>query len=346
MAMHWIAPRFGGSEVFEYVETDVPAPAPGEVTIAVRAAGMNPADSKHTTAAAGDDPSRLPIAIGYEVAGVLTAIGAAPGDDAASGGAASEGAASEGAASGGAASDAGARTEIASGGGAVGDEVIAFRVSGGYATEITVPAADVFAKPPTLTFPEAANLFLAGSTAADMLRVTGVGEGDRVLVHGASGAVGVSVLQQAARLGARVIGTASAANGDVVRRFGGEPVVYGDDLADRVRAMTGGGGVDAAFDCVGTDEAMDVSLELVADRGRIVTIANASRGRREGVRTVAGNDPESARFRDSVRQRLVDLAAAGELVVPVARTFPLSEARAALELLESGHPGGKLALEP
>jgi len=313
MAQHWIAPQFGGREVFEFVNTDVPVPGPGEVTISVRAAGMNPADSKHTTTAYGDDPARLPIAIGYEVAGVLTAIG--PG------------------------------TEIASGGGAVGDAVIAFRIEGGYATEVTVPAADVFAKPQELEFPEAANLFLASATAADMLRVTGVQRGDRILVHGASGAVGVSVLQQAAVLGATAIGTASARNADVVRRFGGDPVEYGEGLADRVRVLAPDG-IDAALDCVGTDEAVDVSLALVADRDRVVTIAAIGRAAADGFRRLAGSDPESAAFRDEVRPHLLALVASGDLVVPVARTFPLDEAQAALQLLETGHPGGKLALMP
>ena len=154
MTKHWAAPRFGGSEVLEYVDTEVPAPASGEVTIAVRAAGMNPADTKHTRQG---DPADLPIAVGYEVAGVLSAVGP--------------------------------DTQIASGGGAVGDEVLAFRISGGWAESVTVPAADVFAKPASLGFPEAANLLLAGSTAADMLRVTRAEGRDTVLVHGASGAV-------------------------------------------------------------------------------------------------------------------------------------------------------------
>src|SRR5690242_4559545 len=138
-----------------------------------------------TSPRAGAGPSR---GVGYEIAGVLTAVG--PG------------------------------TEIASGGGAVGDEVLAFRVLGGWAEAMTVPARDVFAKPATLTFEQAANLLLAASTAAEMLHVSAVSPGETVVVHGASGAVGVSVLQQAARLGVSVIGTCSPARFDEVRRFG------------------------------------------------------------------------------------------------------------------------------
>jgi NADPH2:quinone reductase len=298
MAQHWVATDFGDLDVFELVETEVPEPGPGEVTIEVRAAGMNPADYKYV--AQGSDRSSLPVPIGYEVAGVLTAVG--PG------------------------------TEIASGGGAVGEEVLAFRLSGGYASALTVPAADVFEKPAGLGFAEAANLLLAGTTAAEMLDVTAVAAGETVLLHGASGAVGVSVLQQARLLGVRVIGTCGASTEDVVRQFGGEPVRYGEGLEQRVRELAPEG-IAAALDAVGTDEAVDVSLALVPDRQRIVSIAAFGRAEAEGYRVIGG-------------AHLVELAGSGDLVVPVAKTFPLASAREALELLRSGHPGGKLALLP
>ena len=109
----------------------------------------------------------------------------------------------------------------------MGDEVVAFRVQGAYATELNVPARDVFAKPSTLSHAEAANLLLAGTTAAEMIQVTRAAEGETVLLHAASGAVGVSLLQQARVLGIRVIGTVgpdSAESAERVRRFGGIPV--------------------------------------------------------------------------------------------------------------------------
>ena len=244
MTKRWVATDFGGLDVLEFVDVEVPDPGPGEVTITVRAAGMNPADHKRFAKGPNNDPSVLPWPIGFEVSGVIEALGP--------------------------------DTEIASGGGAAGDEVLAFRISGGYAERVTVAAADVFAKPPALDHPAAANLLLAGTTAAEMLHVTGARAGETVVVHGASGAVGVSVLQQARELGVRCVGTASEHNFDAVRRFGGEPVVYGDGLADRLRAAAPDG-FAAALDTVGTDEAVDVSLELVADRQRIVTIAAAAR---------------------------------------------------------------------
>src|SRR4051794_21596303 len=310
MAQHWIAAAPGGLGVFSLEEYDVPTPGPGEVTIEVRASGMNPADYKHV---AMGDPKTFPKAIGYEVAGVISAVGP--------------------------------ETEIASGGGRPGDEVLAFRVAGGWATELTVPAADVFAKPASMSFPEAANLLLAGCTAAEMLHVTDVAEGETVLVHGASGSVGVSVLQQATTRGVTVVGTSSEEGFDRVRSFGGVPVRYGPGLEQRVREAAPEG-LAAALDCVGTDEAVDVSLALVDDRSRIVTIAAAGRAKTEGFRAIGGAMPDSKTYRDAVRADLIRAADEGRLSVPVARTYPLVEARAALELLRGQHPGGKLALIP
>jgi NADPH:quinone reductase len=307
-----VAPRYGGPEVLEVREVEVPAPGPGEVTIEVRAAGLNPVDFKLFSAARGGDPDALPLPVGLEVAGVLSAIGP--------------------------------ETEIASGGGQVGDEVLAFRVTGGCSSALTVLAANVFAKPATLDFPEAANLMLVGGTATDLLRVVPAREGTTVVIHGASGAVGVSLLQQLAPVGVRAIGTASEANFDEVMRFGGEPVTYGDGLEGRLRELAPEG-FDAAYDCVGTDEAVDVSLALV-DRTRLVTIAAAGRAGEEGFEVVGAARPDSAAFRDSNRASLVAMAARGELVVPVSHTYPLDQAAAALSLLAGEHPGGKLALIP
>ena len=311
MTQRWVATDFGGTDVLDLVDVDVADPGPGQVRIAVRAVGMNPADYKRFAAGPNNDRSTLPAPVGFEVAGVVDALG--PG------------------------------TELASGGGAVGDRVLAFRVTGGYAEQLVVPASDVFATPDALDDAAAANLLLAGATAAEMLHVTGVSRGDTIVVHGASGAVGVSVLQQAAELGARVVGTAGKHNFDTVRRFGGEPVAYGDGLEQRLRELAGDG-YAAALDTVGTDEAVDTSLALVSDRQRIVTIAAMARAQAEGIRFIGGAMPASAQFRDAARARLINLAAQGKLVVPVARTFAFTEAREALELLRTGHPGGKLAL--
>jgi NADPH:quinone reductase-like Zn-dependent oxidoreductase len=304
MAEKWVATSYGTLDGLERVETDLPDPGSQQAIIDVKAVGMNPADGKGVLG--GQDAANLPAPIGYEVAGVVSATG--PDSDL-----------------------------------TVGDEVIAFRVTGGYATRILVDDQNVFAKPASLDWPAAANLMLAGATAAEMLNVAEATEGETILVHGASGAVGVSVLQQARRVGVKVIGTASEQNFGVVEQFGGTAVVYGDGLLERVRSLAPNG-IVAALDCVGTDEAVDVSLALVDDPQQLVSIAAFGRAERDGFRVIGGAMPESAAFRDGIRQHLVDLAAAGDLVVPVAQTFAFADAPAALELLLGGHPGGKLAL--
>ncbi len=298
--------------MFELVDVDVPPPGRGEVNVVVRASGLNPADAKHV--AEGSNPGDFPRPVGYEVAGVVTAIGP--------------------------------DTELAAGGGAVGDEVLAFRVRGGWASELTIPAQDVFAKPPGVSFEQAANLLLAATTASEMLHVTSVESGETVLVHGASGAVGVMLLQQAALLGARVVGTASPARFDVVRRYGGEPVAYGDGLGQRVRTAAPEG-VAAALDCIGTDEALAVSLALVSHRSRMVSIvAPGDQAAADGYHRIWGGRPASKAYRDSVRAELIEAAATGKLEVPISATYPLDEALTAAEVVQGKHPGGKLALVP
>ena len=300
-----MAAGYGAADQVQPYEVDVPEPGPGEVTIDVRAAGVNPADYKAVAGNRGRDEANLPLPIGFEVAGVVSAAGPETGF-------------------------------------AIGDEVLAFRVSGGYTSAITVPAKDVFAKPEALDFPEAANLLLAACTAADMLRVVPVEPGQTLVVHGASGAVGVSLLQQLAPLGVRAIGTASEHNFDSVRRFGAEPVTYGDGLEERVREH---GPFAAAFDCVGTDEAVDSSLALVG-KDRLVTVAAQGRAQEEGFAALGGMNPESAAYRDQVRPQLIEMAARGALIVPMAGTYPLRDAAKALERVGGQHPGGKLALIP
>jgi NADPH:quinone reductase len=304
-ARQWIAADFGGPEVLQTREVDVPAPKVGEVTIGVRAAGMNPADYKHF--GPGQDRSLLPLTLGYEAAGVVTSVG--PG----------------------------------TGGVGVGDEVIAFQILGGYASAITVPAGDVFAKPAALNFAQAANLLLAGTTAAELLATAGVSDGDTVLLHGAAGAVGVSVLQQARLIGAHVIGTASEANFGIVETFGGTPVSYAEGLTDRVRRVAPHG-ISAVLDTVGSDDAVDASLALLADRKRFVTLTAFGRAAREGFVAIGAGNPASGPFRANARAGIVELAASGGLTVPLARTFPFEEARAAVAMLAGPHPSGKLAL--
>jgi NADPH2:quinone reductase len=310
-----VARAYGGPEVLALVEVEDPVPGPGEVVVEVRAAGVNPIDWKLYSGDFGADPDRLPMRLGLEVAGVVTAVGPD------------------------AVGPAGAIS--------VGDEVVAPRVSGGYASAVTAPVDSVFPKPRALDWAQAAGLILAGATGAHLVEATGVGADDTVLVHGASGGVGLTTAQLARARGARVVGTASERHHAALREYGVTPVAYGPGLADRVLEAAPQG-VTVALDTVGTDEAVDVSLDLVPDRGRIATIVAFGRAAREGFRALGGGpgaDP-GTEVRRAARGELLRLAGDGALTVVVAHRFPLAEVSAAHELVRAGHAGGKVVLEP
>jgi NADPH:quinone reductase-like Zn-dependent oxidoreductase len=311
MATKVVATAFGGPEVLSVVEAEVPEPGPGEVVIAVRAAGINPWDFKVVSGAMGADPARLPLPVGLEVAGVVTAVG----------------------------SDAvGPAGAIA-----VGDEVVASGVRGGYADTVTASAKVVVPKPPTLDWAVAGSLLSVGATALHALQVVAPKPGETLLVHGAAGSVGQIAVQLAVQDGVRVIGTAGERNHELLRSNGVTPVTYGVGLADRVRELAPDG-VDAAVDTIGTDEAVDVSLDLVADRGRIVSIA--AFGRTDtGIVLISGDDPETG-VRANAWRRLLPAAADGSLKLVVARTYPLDQAADALRFVRDGHAGGKVVLLP
>ena len=310
-----VASGYGGPEVLKVVDEPESEPGPGQARIRVRAAGVNPVDYKAYSGLFGTDPERLPIRLGSEAAGVVTAVGP------------------------GAVGPAGSVTE--------GQEVIAFRAPGAYAAELLVPVQAVVPKPAALTWAQAAGLMLTGATAWHTLTATGVGAGDTVLIHGGSGGVGLMAVQLAAARGAAVVATASPARHDFLRGLGVVPVAYGDSLEDKVRAAAPGG-IDAALDLIGTDEAMGVSLALVADRGRIATIAAFARGLREGIKVLGGApgaDP-GTELRDAARLELARLAQDGTLQVFVDQTFPLAEVAAAHQAIIGGHVRGKIALIP
>jgi NADPH:quinone reductase-like Zn-dependent oxidoreductase len=189
--------RFGGPEVLEIAELPDPRPGPGQVRIAVRAAGVNASDWKKRR---GLMDQELPQTMGYEAAGVVDEVGEGVADV------------------------------------AVGDRVFGFCVDGAAQAELAVLSfyAPI---PPSLDFPGAAALPAAVETATRALDQLGVAGGGTLLVNGASGGVGSAAVQLAVARGARVIGTASPARHDYLRSLGAEPVAYGDGLADRVRAL-------------------------------------------------------------------------------------------------------------
>ena len=189
--------QFGGPEVLEIVDLPDPHPGPGQVRIAVRAAGVNPSDWKKRQGLMDEE---LPQTLGYEAAGVVDELGEGVADV------------------------------------AVGDRVFGLSEDGAAQAELAVLSyyAPI---PPSLDFPEAAALPAAIETATRALDQLGVASGSTLLINGASGSVGSAAVQLAVARGARVVGTASPANHDYLRSLGAEPVAYGEGLAGRVRAL-------------------------------------------------------------------------------------------------------------
>jgi NADPH:quinone reductase-like Zn-dependent oxidoreductase len=279
----------------------------------VGAAGVNPVDYKSYAGTFSRDPAALPVKLGLEAAGTVTQVGA------------------------GATGPAGPIS--------VGDEVIAFRINGGYAAELVTDASALVPKPASLEWPEAAGLMLAGATAWHCLVATGVSAGDTVLIHGGAGGVGLMATQLAIGRGAVVIATASLAHHEVLRELGAQPVTYGQGLADRVEAAAASG-VTAALDLVGTDEAVDVSLALVQDRTRIATIAAFRRAGQAGIKALGGGPGADPGTEIRMAARLARRAGDGRIRVIVAAKFPLAEAAAAHRAIMTRHTSGKIALIP
>jgi NADPH:quinone reductase-like Zn-dependent oxidoreductase len=193
--------RFGGPEVLEIAELPDPHPGPGQIRIAVRAAGVSPSDAKKRQGLM--DP-QLPQTLGYEAAGVVDEVG-----------------------------------ENVTGV-VAGDRVFGFSADGAAQADLAVLTAYA-PMPPSLDFATAAALPAAIETAVRALDQLGVSAGSTLLINGASGSVGSAAVQFAVARGAQVIGTAGLANQDYLRALGAEPVVYGAGLTARVRALAPGG---------------------------------------------------------------------------------------------------------
>ncbi len=302
---------FGGPEQLRLTEIETPLPGPGEVRITVTAIGVNPIDWKLYSGAFGTNPSLL-HAIGSEAAGVVDVVG----------------------------DDVTAWHQ--------GDAVIATVVPGtAYADAIVVPASGLIAQPAGMSAEQAAGLPVVAGTAAHAVQAVGLAAGDTVVIHGAAGGVGGLTVQLARRRGARVIATASAANHDYLRSLGAEPVAYGDGLEGRIRALAPEG-VDAAIDAVGTDEALETSVAIVADPQRVVTMAGMQRAAELGIKAIGagpGADPGED-IRRAARPEVIALVAAGELSFPIARTYPLADTAEAHRDSQAGHTRGKLVVLP
>jgi NADPH:quinone reductase-like Zn-dependent oxidoreductase len=225
----------GGPEVLQVMDRPDPAVGPAEVRIAVKAAGVNFADTLARTGLYPDAP-KVPCVVGYELAGEVESVGNAV-------------------------------TSVNP-----GDRVVAGTRFNGQAELVTVPESMVYALPAQLSFEEGAAFPVNYATAqAGLVVMAGLKEGERVLIHAAAGGVGISATQIAKRIGAEVFGTASASKHDAIRQQGVDHAIdyRGQDFAAEVRRITGGEGIDVAFDALGPSS-FRKDYRLLRQGGRLI----------------------------------------------------------------------------
>lgn len=233
----------GGPQVLRYEDVTVGEPGPGEVRLRQVAVGLNYADTYFRN---GTYPIPMPSGMGVEAAGVVEAIGAGV-------------------------------TNVA-----VGDRVTYtgfLNTLGAYATERLIPAAPLIKLPDHITFETAAAMTMRGLTSAYLMRrIYDFKPGDTLLLHAAAGGVGLIVAQWAKLLGLTVIGTVSSeAKAEIARDHGCDYTInYShEDVAQRVRTLTEGVGVNVVFDSVGKSTFMG-SLDSLKRRGLMVCVGTAS----------------------------------------------------------------------
>ncbi|MEW2298360.1 NADP-dependent oxidoreductase [Streptomyces sp. NPDC006655] len=255
MPKAYVYTRHGGPEAEAFADVDRPSPGPGELLIAVRAAGVNPVDWKLRGGLRlpGVAEPVFPVVFGSEAAGVVEELG-------------------EGVT-----------------GFAVGDEVFGNTVGGAFAEHALLPAAVTAHKPAALSFTDAATLPVAAATAYDGVRQLDLPEGATLLVTGAGGGVGAAAVQIARAWGLRVVGLASEAKKEFVESLGAVHVPSGPGLAERVRAAAPEG-VDGVYDLVG-GEVLTEAADLLADRTGLITAGAAP----ETVAALGGARVERAR---------------------------------------------------
>ena len=164
--------------------------------------------------------------------------------------------------------------------------------------------------------------------------------GRTVLISGASGSVGGAAVQLAVSRGARVIGTAGAANQDYLRSLGAAPVTYGSHMVEQVEALAPDG-VDLALDVAGSGVLPEL-IKLAGGAGNVLTVADFAGAQQYGVRFSRGDSGRAL----YILGELGDLIAAGRFAMPVGRTFPLADVAEAHRVGEAGRVRGKLILIP
>jgi NADPH:quinone reductase-like Zn-dependent oxidoreductase len=297
--------QYGGVDVLEVREVEDPAAGPGEVLVAVRAAGINPGEAAIREGRLDSRwPATFPSGEGTDFAGVVQALGAGVSAF------------------------------------AVGDEVLGWTEKRASQAElVVVPADQLSAKPATVSWEVAGSLFVVGFAAYASVQAVAPRAGETVVVSAAAGGVGSVAVQLARRTGATVIGLAGEHNHDWLRRHDIVPVTYGDGQAERIREAAAGK-IDAFIDTFGGGY-VDLAIELGVPAERINTIADFEAVQRLGVHGQGTHAVATA----PLLAELVAMVAGGSLEIPIAHTYPLEQVRDAFRELEQRHSHGKIVLQ-
>lgn len=295
-------------DVLRLEAAPVPDPGLDRIRVAVHACGLAPAD---WALCRGLFARQLPRGIGCDVSGTVDAIGDGV-------------------------------TDVS-----VGDRVF------GTADFAHCPSAGAsdraimdhwFAVPDGLDLTQAAALPMALATAYLHLTALGLTPGRTILINGAGGTIGYAAVQIALIRGLRVIATAGPTYAQRLRELGATVTSYGDGVVQRVKAASDGP-VDLVLDTAPVGGALPDLVEIAGgDPRRVLTISDVEAAARLGVRDTFHEAPALLSHRFEAFPEFARRAADGSFTVPIARTFPLEDWRAALEISLTGHAHGKLLL--
>jgi NADPH:quinone reductase-like Zn-dependent oxidoreductase len=298
--------QYGDRDVLYIADVDVPEPAVGEVLVEVRAAAINPGEA---SVRRGLLHERFPATFPSGEGTDLAGVVTAVGDGV---------------------------SEFAP-----GDEVLGWSWQrSSHADYVTVPVSQLVTKPEGLSWEVAGSLNVAGATAWAAVAAVEPRPGETVGVSAAAGGVGSIAVQLLRVRGARVIGIASAANHAWLLTHDVVPVEYGEGLEVRVRDAAPDG-LDAFVDTFGPDY-VDLALALGVAPARIDTVTAFARAAEVGAKT----EGSAAGSTQEVMAKLAELAASGQLEVPIAATYPLERVQDAFAELEQRHTRGKIVLIP
>jgi len=305
--------RYGNEDVLELAELEQPKPEENQVLVKVKAAAVNPVDWKIRDGLGEMFGMKLPLILGCEVAGTVEAVG------------------------GQGPSRTGVKNFVA------GDEVYGYlsAYSGGYAEYVAASASEFVRKPKKIDFDTAVSVPVGALTAWQGIFDQGkLASEQRILITGASGAVGSMAVQLAKNKGAHVIGTGSGRNEEFVRKLGADEFIdyKKTKFEDKVS------GVDVVFDTVGGDT-QERAFQTLKRGGFLVSTVSppsAEKAKEFGV-TVAMVQMMPKPYQLAEINRLVE---SGKLKVRVATVLPLAEVKKAHQMSATGHADGKIILRP